>query len=86
MTTADDHLPSPAVEDFDGFTFGATDWFLGFDLSLEWTDFSGLLRCELELKLQPVVVTTTANDEGAGEGVETVFANLVDGSSTIKVN
>ena len=85
MTTTNDHLPSPAVEDLNGFTLRAIDWILGVDLSLEWTDLRILFRGELELELQPVSVTTTANDEGAGEGVEIVLGNLVDGSFTINV-
>ena len=86
MTPANDHLTTPAVEDLDGFTLRAIDWILGMNLSLEWTDLRVLFGGELELELQPIGVTSSANDEGAGEGVEIVFSNLVNGSFAIKVN
>ena len=55
------------------------------DLELEAADLSGLLRCELELELQPVGVTATANDEGARKRIQTEVADAVDSSHAIKM-
>ena len=54
--------------------------------SLERPDFSNLLRCELELDLQPVGVTATANDEGARKWIQAEIADTLDSGSAIKVH
>ena len=73
-------------EAFNGFAFGAIACGFGVCLPLKRPDFSSLLRGELELKLQPVGVTETANDECPLERVEAVFADLVDSGSAINVD
>ena len=86
VAATNDHLPSTCAEDFNGFAFDAIARGLGVHLPLKGTDFSSLLRSELELKLQPVGVTETANDECPFERVEAVFADLVDSGSAINVD
>ena len=86
MSASNDHLSTSAVEDLDGFTFGAIGCGLGVDLELEAADLSGLLRGELELELQPVGVTATANDEGASKGIQAEVADAIDSSHAIKVD
>ena len=78
VTASSNHLTAACVEDLDGFTLGAIGCGLGVDLELEAADLSGLLRCELELELQPVGVTATANDEGARKGIQAVFADAIE--------
>ena len=56
------------------------------DLELKSADLSGQLRSELELELQPEVVTATANDECARERIQVVLTDLVDSGHTIKVD
>jgi len=86
VAATNDHLPSTCGEHFNGFAFGAIGCGLGVCLPLEGPDFSSLLRSELELKLQPVGVTETANNERPLERVEAVFADLVDSGSAINVD
>ena len=78
VTASSNHLLASRVEDPDGFAFGAIAGGVGVDLELEAADLSGLLRCELELQLQSVGVTTTANDEGARKGIQAVFADAIE--------
>ena len=66
---ANDDLSPWAVEDLNCFAFGSIHWILGVDLSLEGSDFSGLLSCELELKLQSMGIADAANDERATKGL-----------------
>ena len=78
VTASSNHLTAACVEDLNGFTLGAIGCGLGVDLELEAADLSGLLRGELELELQPVGVTATANDEGACEGIQAEVADAID--------
>ena len=84
VTASSNHLSAARVEDLDGFTLGAIGCGLGVDLELEAADLSGLLRCELELDLQPVGVTATANDEGARKWIQAEIADTLDSGSAIK--
>ena len=86
VTASSNHLSAACVEDLDGFTLGAIGCGLGVDLELEAADLSGLLRCELELDLQPVGVTATANDEGARKWIQAEVADAIDSSHAIKVD
>ena len=86
VTASSNHLSAARVEDLDGFTLGAIACGLGVDLELEAADLSGLLRCELELDLQLVGVTTTANDEGARKWIQAEIADTLDSGSAIKVH
>ena len=86
VTASSNHLTAACVEDLDGFTLGAIGCGLGVDLELEAADLSGLLRGELELKLQPVGVTATANDEGARKRIQAEIADTLDSGSAIKVH
>ena len=86
VTATNNHLSAACVEDLDGFTLGAIGCGLGVDLELEAADLSGLLRGELELKLQPVGVTATANDEGARKRIQAEVADAIDSSHAIKVD
>ena len=83
MPTSSNHLSAARVEDLDGFTLGAIGCGLGVDLELEAADLSGLLRGELELELQPVGVTATANDEGARKRVQAEVADAIDSGCAI---
>ena len=47
---------------------------------------SGLLRGELELDLQPVGVTATANDDGARKWIQTEVADAIDSGHTIEID
>ena len=78
VAASSNHLTAACVEDLDGFTLGAIGCGLGVDLELEAADLSGLLRGELELELQPIGVTATANDEGARKGIQAVFADAIE--------
>ena len=86
VTASSNHLTAACVEDLDGFTLGAIYCGLGVDLELEAADLSGLFRGELELELQPVGVTATANDEGARKGIQPEVADAIDSSHAIKVD
>ena len=86
VTASSNHLSAACVEDLDGFTFGAIGCGLGVDLELEAADLSGLLRCELELELQPIGVTATANDEGARKRIQAEVADTIDSGSAINVD
>ena len=86
VTASSNHLSAACVEDLDGFTLGAIGCGLGVDLELEAADLSGLLRGELELELQPVGVTATANDEGALKRIQPEVADAIDSSHAIKVD
>ena len=86
VTSSSNYLSAARVKDLDGFTLGPIACGLGVDLELEAADLSGLLRGELELELQPVGVTTTANDEGARNRIQTEVADAVDSSHAIKVD
>tara|TARA_Y100000015_G_C2329672_1_gene60588 strand:+ start:94 stop:474 length:381 start_codon:yes stop_codon:yes gene_type:complete len=78
VTASSNHLSAACVEDLDGFTLGAIGCGLGVDFELEAADLSGLLRGELELELQPVGVTATANDEGARKRIQAEVADAID--------
>ena len=86
MTAAKDDLSPWAVEDLNCYAFGSIHWILGVDLSLEGSDFSGLLSCELELKLQSMGIADAANDERATERIEAVFTDLVDRFNAIDID
>ena len=86
VAASSNHLTAACVEDLDGFAFGAIGCGLGVDLELEAADLSGLLRGELELKLQPVCVTATANDVGARKRIQAEIADAIDSSPAIKVH
>ena len=86
VAATDDHLSPSAVENLHGFTLVAITCMLGVDLELEAVELRGLLRCELELKLQPVGVTTTANDEGARKRIQAEVADAIDSGCAINVD
>ena len=86
MTAANDDLSPWAVEDLNCFAFGSIYWILGVDLSLGGSDFSGLLSCELELKLQPMGIADATNDERATERIEAVFTDPVDRFHAIDID
>ena len=86
VTASSNHLTAARVEDLNGFTLGAIACGLGVDLELEAADLSGLLRGELELELQPVGVTATANDEGARKRIQPEVADAIDSSHAIEVD
>ena len=86
VTASSNHLSAACVEDLNGFTLGAIGCGLGVDLELEAADLSGLLRGELELKLQPIEITSSANDESSSERVQLPLANAIESRLAINID
>ena len=78
VTATNNHLSAACVEDLDGFTLGSIACGLGVDLPLKRPDLSSLLRSELELELQPIGVTATANDECARKRIQPKVAETIE--------